>query len=775
MKRTRIRGLIAAFAAGVVWTLAGAHRTEAADAAPPMPMPVDRAETADARWLKKPVIESKVLDDMENPAAWSHRGQGTLSFTAERCKDGRQSIRLVSPTVIEKPNTSSGRPGGEAVLRRNVPGEDWGLYNRISFWVYPHLPKFQVISLLVKFCNDGSEKLPGSQTRGALHYVLLKPDQWNQVAWEIPHLTRDKVTAVEFVYRLQGNEPGATKSVQFDFDRLELQKVEADHWEGWNVAPGRIALSHSGYLPDGEKKAIAGDLTAASFELIDAATNKPLLTKPLQTVNTHLGRFQVLDFSEVKRPGAYFLRAGKVATRPFPIGDDVWKRSIWKTVNFFYAERCGCAVPGVHQVCHADWQCAHNGRTIVINGGWHDAGDLSQGLVNTSESAAAMLVLAERLKKSDPVLARRLNEEAKWGLAWILKTRFGDGYRVNWATMDYWTDGIIGTADDTFTKAGNAPFENFLAAATEALAARLLKDSDPPLAAACLAAARDDWRFAVEKTDKPHLELAAAGAQASIELFRATGEKAFSEKAVELADVILASQQREPMTQWSVPLSGFFYSGPDRRGILHYFHRGHEQAPVVALADLCAVLPEHPQQPQWRAAVVLHSDYLKRIAEYTAPYCMLPASVYRLDGGDAYYRQQVLQGIKLDEQHYLRLFPVWWDFRGNHGTVLSQAKALSAAARVRNDPQLAELCRKQLQWVVGRNPFAQSTMYGEGYDYGPQYSAMSGDLVGSLPVGIQTRLEKDFPFWPTSTCYNYKEVWVHPSARWLSILADLTP
>jgi hypothetical protein len=64
-------------------------------------------------------------------------------------------------------------------------------------------------------------------------------------------------------------------------------------------------------------------------------------------------------------------------------------------------------------------------------------------------------------------------------------------------------------------------------------------------------------------------------------------------------------------------------------------------------------------------------------------------------------------------------------------------------------------------------------MYGEGYDYAPQYTAMSGDLAGSLPVGIQSLRERDLPYWPTSNCYNYKEVWVHPSARWLAILSDL--
>jgi hypothetical protein len=177
---------------------------------------------------------------------------------------------------------------------------------------------------------------------------------------------------------------------------------------------------------------------------------------------------------------------------------------------------------------------------------------------------------------------------------------------------------------------------------------------------------------------------------------------------------------------------------------------------------------------KWYAAIVLHSEYLKRIARFTEPYGMLPASVYALDESDnPRFKEQVLNGIKLSERHYLRRFPVWYDFRGNAGTVLSQTKALSVAARLRRDGAAAELVQRQLQWAVGRTPFCQSLMYGEGHDYAPQYTAMSGDMVGALPVGIQTRENLDRPYWPPANCYNYKEVWVHPSSRWLAVLADV--
>jgi hypothetical protein len=66
-------------------------------------------------------------------------------------------------------------------------------------------------------------------------------------------------------------------------------------------------------------------------------------------------------------------------------------------------------------------------------------------------------------------------------------------------------------------------------------------------------------------------------------------------------------------------------------------------------------------------------------------------------------------------------------------------------------------------------------MYGEGYDWAQQYSVSSGDFVGALPVGMQSRGTSDLPYWPSQNTYVYKEVWVHSVSRWLWLMADLLP
>ncbi|HEX2974243.1 MAG TPA: glycoside hydrolase family 9 protein, partial [Tepidisphaeraceae bacterium] len=364
--------------------------------------------------------------------------------------------------------------------------------------------------------------------------------------------------------------------------------------------------------------------------------------------------------------------------------------------------------------------------------------------------------------------AQRLIEEAQCGLAWLHKTRFGDGFRVTWGTMDYWTDNKIGTADDTFVSPGNAPTDNAVGAAASAIAARLLESSNPELSAKSLQIARDDWRFAIERLKNPNVEALGAVTLASVELYKATGEPKYADKAVELGKLLVESQQRS-YPNWAISLAGFFYNSPQQDRILNFMHRGHDQAPVVALAELCKALPDHADWMQWYSAVAMHSEYQRTAAAFNEPYNLLNAGIYRLRDNPA----QVSKGLKLSDEYYLRRFPVWGDLRGHFGVLLSQTKALATAGRLRNRPELLDLCQSQLQWVVGKNPFAQSTMYGEGYDYAPQYTAASGDMVGSLPVGIQTKYDFDVPYWPVTNCWNYKEVWVHPSSRWLFTMADL--
>src|SRR5687768_11793368 len=771
-----------------------------ASAQAPVIMPINLENSAESGWLKKPVHASRMLDDMTTPGNWVFQGTGKLSFPSSNAEFGGRALRVDMDMFTTTPAPNRTRLSS-VNLRRAFPGEDWSAYNRISMWIRPRFSGIPAFPIQIVLHNDGQVKVPDTYYREGIHYVTLTSDKWQRVVWEITPLARDKVTLLEFGYWMNKMLAQPSDYVSFEIGKIELERVDSDNYEGWAVAPGKVSFSHTGYPASSSKTAIVSGVSERTFTVHRLLKNNATVAGrfPVKTVSSRLGRYQLLDFSEVSEPGTYTITAGKTATKPFMIGPNVWDGTIWKTLNFFYGERCGIEIPGVHGDDHHDWFATLGSQKVEMAGGWHDAGDLSQGSINTGEATYAMFSLAESVAKrgGDSVLVRRLIDEGRWGLYWLLKVRFPGGYRMSFSSHNLWTNNIVGDADDRSREAKNNPNANYIAAAAEAIAYRVLRDTDSEVAARALEVAEEDWRYAIAGKEGPEtwhtpafaaspMELAGIGILASLELYKATEKNIYSDKAVELAQIILNSQQKTYVGS-KYPLAGFFYTGPDRDTLFHQFHRGNDQAPIVALTKLVEAFPHHKDWIKWYSAVALYAEYKKAGARTTEPYGVLPSYVYtdkeylqRPEKGALHnetreaFRDQVLQGMPMGDGYYLRTFPVWFARRGNFGILLSQAKALSAAARLRHDKTAEDLAQKQAQWIVGRNPFAQSTMYGEGYDWAQQYSVSSGDFVGSLPVGMQSWGITDRPYWPSQNMYVYKEVWVHPSARWLWLMEDLT-
>ena len=790
------------------------------------PLPIHEEETMEARCENKVPVKSILLDDLSTLDKWdastihfSHRDSNGLvldemenlanialsdDYIKGECK---HSVKFTSPTRLPGvPETATWRGGIMCIPRAffHVDHENWEEYNRISFWVYTDMPGFRNPCLRMQFHNEGEHPVPDPYDREGHHNINLVNGTWRHVTVEIPYIHRDNVTGLSFDYDMCGNETLATDTACWYISDLRLEKIaddELDHYSGWDVGKGRIAFSGSGYQTGSVKTAILCDESAKTFSVVDAKTGKAVLTKDVETVTASTGKFQVLDFTEVADEGEYFITCNGVNTRTFAIGDHIWEDSIWKTINFFLCERCGHYVPNKHQACCWDRFVEHDGKKIVANGGWHDAGDMSQNLTNTSETTASLFELALQVEQNSP-LYERLVEEGLWGLQFMLKTRFGDGYRAMGVGGSYWTEGFIGDGDDRSSPAENKPIENFMAAGAEALGAQVLRKKDPYYADYALKCAKEDWQFAYDARETEgytgrgdpgrashQVVMYGCAVWSAIDIYNASGDEYFKDMAAKCGEEVIACQQQE-IPDWDIPFTGFFYRDKSKELIVHYNHRSHENEPMLALGKLCTTFPDHPDWIKWYYAVTLYSEYYRKAAEYTAPYYMSPASIYHVDEANAdpalfikqqaaageetigMYERQVKEGVALGKGYYLRRFPVWFAFRGNNAIALAGGKAAAQAGIVRNNYDLAELAQRQLEWIVGKNPFAQSVMFGEGYDYCQQYAVLPGEMVGELSVGIEALDDQDAPFWPQVNTCTYKEVWMHVPIRWTWLCAD---
>ncbi|MDF2700324.1 MAG: hypothetical protein K0Q49_1882 [Haloplasmataceae bacterium] len=737
---------------------------------------------AETRWLNKKVYESRQLyqgDRIENVELI---GTGTLEISKDI--DGKNNLLLTVNTKVENVN-----PRPSAIIKIKLNREDLSLYNRISLWVYPKATGYQNFYFHFNIGNNGNEQV---------HAPSLEPNVWNHVIWEIKDIERDCVNYISINPGLMGCPPEAEPTLRVFVGDIIAEKVDVDYDEGW-MLDERIAYCHSGYFTNANKVALTQQANNNVFRIYNNL-NEVVFIGKVEKVITDFGSYYKMDFSEFKKDGEYYLQIDDRRTHNFLINDTPFASATWKSINFLRMLRCGEDVPGVHSPCHLNCKSVHSdGRSVPNYGGWHDAGDVSQFEICTAEMAHAILDLADKVK--DIELKERLLEEGRVGINWLLRTRFGDGMRALAVTYSIWRSNILKPDNKTVLScvAENGPFENFCATAALAVAARLYKEEDPIFADWCLRAATEDFEFAKVGYEQgihtkrwgPNIDsqVCGEGILAACELYELTKDELYITIANEYANIVLSCQQ-SIMPDWEIPIRGFFYEDPNHTKLLTYEHRGHEQTPVQGLARLCEVAPNHAHYDNWKNGLELYREYILETFNKTEPYGLLPAHVYdvnkinmaRFTVPSTYGTQekafedlknQIRTGLKLNEGIYLRRFPIAIQRRGYHATLLSKAKGITSVAKVLKDKKLQQIAIDQLEWILGKNPFASSTMYGEGHNYHPLYVAFSKQLVGALPVGIKTLGDHDAPYWPTINNAVYKEIWGHTTGKFLWVLADL--
>ena len=764
------------------------------------PLPLHPERSLEASFPRKKVLRSKPLYDGQTSVS-PPRGNG-VSRLEER--DG--TITVEAP--LRADHWPEGAPGdgdysnfGTACLSFDFEEQDWREYNRLRFWVRPHIRGARVLHLNASVRSQGEIPVPDPYFREGATVFDLENGVWNECIWEFAAMPRDAVCQLMFYVFCSGHDLCAGERLTYEYRDIRLERVEnPEHEYGWeNPAPG-IRLSTAGYWPDGTKTAV-GTLDADRFRLVDARTGETVLTGPVRRVENVRGRFDVLDFSGCTAPGRYYLQAGEIRSCEFDIAADLGRESLWKLLNFFYCERCGAPVAGKHGTCHQDILAHHNGAALTFAGGWHDAGDVSQQAAQTGEAVLAFFENARRCR-DDKLLYLRLMEEAQWGLDFILRTRFGDGYRATSAGATRFTDNLMGNFDDIEARVHNHSFENFLFSGIEAYAAVTLRGYDDGLASCALQAAVEDFAFAEEKFSQTGVEPAhmfehtynsglsqyyAVIAWAASCLYEAAGDEAYASTAREYAGRLLRCQEQGGA---GLPLDGFFYRDETHKTIVHFNHQSREHQFMQALAALCRTQPDAEEKPRWEQAMRRYGGYLKAISSNTAPYGMLPAGIHKLDEAEdagtfrwlhvtcdyqterENYRRQLEQGKPLGAGYVLRNFPVWFSFRGNAAVMLSMGKAASILGRYFGDAELLQIGREQLYWMWGKNPFGQSLIYGDGSGYCRQYAVLCGECAGEVPVGIETLGNEDVPYWPQNNNATFREVWVGAACRWLLLCAD---
>ncbi|MBQ1633109.1 MAG: glycoside hydrolase family 9 protein, partial [Bacteroidaceae bacterium] len=451
------------------------------------PLPLDGSRSLEAYQLRQPVLHSEAIPLDDSVSRWMHKGFGRMEYIAD------SGLCLTIPVHTgERAKGPDNDPDyatfGRASLSLDLNGRDLRPFTRMVMEVKPICQGVMIMNLNAVLQNAHPNGL------GA-HLINLTNNEWNTIVFDISGLERDSVWSLTLYTDLKGGNEALCDSISYVLRNLRLERVENPPKEiGWEVLPGSIAYSSTGYLTKGRKTAVVDSSCRGAFSLVDEESGKVCFTGKTEPIRTTLGSFGMVDFSSFTKPGRYRLQLEQTSTEPFLISDDAFLDTQWRLLNFIFCQRCGYEVPGIHGVCHQDVFCNHAGQEVCYGGGWHDAGDLSQQTLQTAEVAYSLLEAYLHNKDTHPLLAKRLLEEAEWGLRFILRCRFDDGFRASSLGLLHWTDSQTGTYDDIHSvRKQNNAFDNYLYAAYEAFASQVLPASS--LCDSLSQAAKEDFHF----------------------------------------------------------------------------------------------------------------------------------------------------------------------------------------------------------------------------------------------------------------------------------------
>lgn len=204
-----------------------------------------------------------------------------------------------------------------------------------------------------------------------------------------------------------------------------------------------LRVNQVGYLIKDKKEAIlfSNRVQKGHFELVNAESGARVFRGSLKKAKApgwgSFPYYYYLDFTELTRPGRYYIRFKGSRSGAFGIGREFsYKRYQESLLGFMRQQRCGYN-PYLDMVCHQ-----RDGRSmygpmpdstfIDVSGGWHDAGDQLKYLITGSNATARMLKAYEMHpeKFGDKRNAQGqpgrngipdVLDEAKWGLDWIHK------------------------------------------------------------------------------------------------------------------------------------------------------------------------------------------------------------------------------------------------------------------------------------------------------------------------------------------------------------------
>ncbi|MEX1239069.1 MAG: glycoside hydrolase family 9 protein [Cyclobacteriaceae bacterium] len=558
-----------------------------------------------------------------------------------------------------------------------------------------------------------------------------------------------------------------------------------------------LLVNQIGYAPQAAKVCVVKGGMDEKFEVVSLETQKVVYEGLFKPDSGDFGEYSIGDFSKLRQEGHYYLRSDTLRSYPFEISRSIYKPPMKLIVGYFSFQRCGSSLTGYLSPCHLDDGVRiDNGKHQDVTGGWHDASDLRKWVGATIYGIIGLAKTYELQDENDRIKEKIL-EELMWGNQYFLKMQEPQGYVMSFIGGDVkkhsdsnrWTDNeigeeggdlmmvrpsagkslnetlVFGPKDDRVIE--TKPLDilgqfNFVTA--EAIMARIAKTSNAHYSQKCLQAAIKCFDWSTRSNHENNTGVIGASIQASIEMYKTTKQDIYKNFAIEQASRLKKLQAN--IQEGNV--GGFFYTSTSNQEP----HKDiwHGCLEFISLCDLIQTFPSHKDVSSWKEAIKKYSNqYLLFISQKNG-FGIIPYGLYsKADTGG---------GRKVGNYSY-RYFmepdPTWWV--GINSNLASAGVGLMKAGRILDDPKLKALAQRQLDWIIGVNPFNSSTIAGVGYNHPKHFAGSSfSPLTPVLPGAVFNGLGGSDADQPITGNGNWQisEYWTPMVAYTIWLMAELS-
>lgn len=535
-----------------------------------------------------------------------------------------------------------------------------------------------------------------------------------------------------------------------------------------------ILVNHVGYPTQSAKFCLKAGIDPLPFSVVDAVTGAIVFKGVMQPQPDDLGPYVAGDFGELRQPGTYAVLAGGRRSLAFNVNAVAYSTAIQQSISYFSKQRCGNSTTGYNAPCHTDDGVRtdnHQHQDVV--GGWHDACDLRKWVDSTIYGMLGLTRIIDLMPNSSSTAT--ILDELRWGNRYFLKMQEPAGYVMNYCGGDdgnFFTDNIIGTSDDRkihVESTGLTAQFNFVTA--QANLARQIAPTDLHYAKDCLTAATNCMTWVINNRSITPATTLGAGIVALVALDKARPELHYRDEAASYARHLLKLQV-VPAAGQTLPISGFFLSDTGSTQPAREIQDGN--TPLAALCSLLEHMPTNPDAALWRNALKLHAHYLLTMSGKSA-FQTIPFGLYAgaNPGGNRRMGSYWYRFFMKTEGEYADA-PTWWV--GINGHLASHGIGLSRAAVLLNDGRFADLAQRQLDWILGNNPFNASTVIGAGSNqpavfkpgaFSPPTPLIPGGVMNGVGADANDQARLYSGQW--QTC----EYWTPMVGQTMSLMAQL--